>query len=110
MTKYGNKPDILDSYRFDSLAELSRYKELKLLLSAGEITDLWIHPRFELQPKFRRDGKTERAIVYEADFSYRENGQLIVEDVKGKRTQLYSTKRKMLLYKYPEIEFREVKA
>lgn len=68
-------------------------------------------PRFELQPKFVRDGKTERAITYVGDFSYTEDGTRVVEDVKGTkatRTAAFEIKRKLLLFKYPDLCFRIV--
>ena len=36
MNKYRNKKVIVDDYIFDSIQESKRYKELKLLLRAGE--------------------------------------------------------------------------
>ena len=46
-----------------------------------------------------KDG--ERAVKYIADFVYKENGQVIVEDVKGKKkTQVYILKRKLMLERH----------
>ena len=47
-SKYGNQKVALDGHTFDSRAEARRYQELHLLLAAGEITDLVVHPRFAL--------------------------------------------------------------
>lgn len=52
--------------------------------------------------------ETERKIYYVADFCYIQKGKIIVEDVKGKKTDVYKLKRKLFLYKYSNIEFREV--
>lgn len=48
MNKYRNKKAIVDDYIFDSIQESRRYKELKLLLKAGEISNLELQPRFLL--------------------------------------------------------------
>ena len=64
---------------------------------------------FELQPSFKYKGKTIRAIKYIADFviTY-PDGKTEVVDTKGYRTKDYLLKRKMLLHKYPDINFKEV--
>ncbi len=54
--------------------------------------------------------KGERKCSYIVDFAYEENGELVVEDVKGYRTREYVVKRKWFKDKYPDIIFREVKA
>lgn len=70
MNKYRNKKVIVDDYIFDSIQESRRYKELKLLLRAGEISNLELQPKFLLQDSFKKNGKTYRKIEYIADFSY----------------------------------------
>lgn len=106
--KYGNQPVIVDGIRFDSIREATRWQELKLLLRAGKIGDLKRQVPFELIPNHVENGKiTERRVVYIADFVYNENGDLIVEDAKGKRTKEYIIKRKLMLWRY-EIKIREV--
>ena len=107
--KYYNRKTMVDGIQFDSKAEANRYKELKLLHDNGYIEDLILQPIFELQPSFRRNGKTIRAITYKADFGYFEGNNYIVEDVKGYCTDVYKIKRKMLQYLYPQIIFKEVK-
>ena len=112
-SKYGNRKVMLDGHLFDSKAEANRYLELRTLQYAGEIRGLELHPSFVLQKSFRHAGKVERAIRYEADFAYTETdtGLRVVEDVKGKRTQAYTIKRKLFLAKYGhEVEFREIEA
>jgi hypothetical protein len=101
----------MDGYKFASAAEMRRYAELKLLMKAGDIYALELQPRFVLQRAFVHDGKKERAIVYIADFKYCDNnGHFIVEDVKGVKTAVYKLKRKMMLFRNPGIDFREVAA
>lgn len=70
MNKYRNKKVQVDMYVFDSIRESQRYKELKLLERAGEISNLELQPKFLLQDSFKKNGKTYRKIEYIADFSY----------------------------------------
>lgn len=103
MAKYRN----VKTNGYDSKKESVRANELKLLEHAGHITHLEEQVVFELQPSFKCDGKTERAIKYIADFIYYKDGDFVVEDVKGFKTDVYKIKRKMLLFKYPDIKFIE---
>jgi hypothetical protein len=106
-SKYNNRKTEVDGIPFDSAKEAARYQELKLLERIEMISDLVLQPRFELQPSFKRDGKTERAIWYVADFKYEADGRTIVEDAKGFRNEIFKLKRKLLLFKYPDIVFLE---
>ena len=105
-SKYKNKKTQIDMYVFDSTKEAKRYRELKLLEMAGEISNLELQPRFLLQESFRKNGKTYRKIEYVADFKYIENGKTIVEDVKGLQTDVFKIKHKLFEKKYPELELR----
>lgn len=114
--KYKNKKTTYDGIKFDSIKEMKRYKELKLLEKGGAIKDLELQPKFLLIPTLRYDNqKTDRKTIYKADFKYEDNnGNIIVEDVKGFKTDVYKIKRKLLihnmrsgLYGY-EFEFKEV--
>lgn len=50
----------------------------------------------------------EREVKYIADFTYRDSeGNFIVEDAKGFRTDVYKIKKKLMLWRYG-IEIREV--
>ena len=109
MSKYRNKKTQIGMYVFDSIAESKRYKELALLEKAGQIKGLELQPKFLLQEGFKKNGKTYRKIEYIADFMYIENGKVIIEDVKGMKTDVFKLKRKMFEYKYPEFELRIVK-
>lgn len=114
-SKYRAKKTKIDDIVFDSYMEAKRYRQLVLLEMAGEISDLVLQPKFRLMDSFRHDGKTIRAIDYVADFMYKEDGKLIVEDVKGMRTKDYIIKSKLFIkkcileLKYVD-EFRELKA
>ena len=109
MRKYRNKKVQVDMYVFDSIAEAKRYKELKLLERAGEISNLELQPHFLLQESFRKNGKTYRKVEYIADFKYIENGRMIVEDVKGIQTDVFKLKHKLFEMKYPDLELRIIK-
>jgi len=107
--KYHARACVVDGLRFDSQAEAARYAELQLLVSGGQIRDLVIQPRYQLQPAFRdRDGRKVAAIVYVGDFSYLEvsSGLQVCEDVKGVETALFKLKAKLLRFLYPQIELR----
>lgn len=107
-SKYGAVKAERDGIVFASRKEARRYDELRLLEYAGVISDLECQPRYELQPAFRREGKTERAIYYVGDFKYVEDGKTVVEDVKGVRNPIFNLKMKLLLFKYPDLDFRLV--
>ena len=70
MSKYNNKKTQIDMYVFDSTKEAKRYKELKLLERAGEISNLELQPHFLLQDSFNKNGRNYRKIEYVADFKY----------------------------------------
>lgn len=110
MSKYGAKKTLVDGIVFDSRMEAARYTELRLLEQAGQIEGLTRQPEYLLLPGFTdAAGKRHRAIKHIADFSYFENGRLIVEDVKGVETAVWKLKHKMFLWRYPHIEYKVVK-
>ena len=110
-SKYGNEKVEFSGQTFDSKREGRRYLELQMMLKGGLISDLRLQVPFELIPAQRdpQTGKTiERAVNYVADFVYRDDqGQLIVEDAKGFRTDVYKIKRKLMLWRHG-IRIREV--
>ncbi len=117
--KYRNTKTIVDGITFDSRKEASRYRELKLLLDAGSISNLRCQEKFVLIPVQRepdiigvrggvKKGKViEKECSYLADFVYEEDGQTVVEDTKGFRTKDYIIKRKLMLYFYG-IKIKEI--
>lgn len=95
MNKYGaRKVKAPDGQVFDSVKEYHRWGMLKLLERAGRISDLKRQVSYELIPK----QQGERACSYVADFTYMEDGKLVVEDCKGFRTPEYRLKRKLMLW------------
>lgn len=110
MNKYKNKKVTVDGIDFDSIKESVRYKQLKMFERAGLIKDLKLQTKFELQPAFKKNNKTIRAITYKADFDYlTKDGRHIVEDVKGIETEVFKLKRKMFEYKYKDLEIKIIK-
>ena len=106
--KYGNTKVSRYGRTFDSKHEAGRYAELKLLERAGKISDLKTQVAYLLIPA-QYDEKhrcIERSCKYVADFTYMEDGKLVVEDAKGMKTDVYRIKKKMMLYKYG-IRIRE---
>ena len=107
-SKYRNEKTEVDGIVFDSKKEANRYRELILLEKAGEISGLKLQEKYELIPAIYEDGVCiQRAVYYVADFVYRENGEKIVEDVKGMKTEVYKLKKKLLRWRYG-IEVREI--
>lgn len=109
--KYGAKKTTIDGITFDSRAEGFRYTQLKMLLKAGKITDLELQPKFEIIPAHVHPitKKKIRAAYYIADFKYNQNGETIIEDVKGAKTEAYILKKKLVEYRYG-ILIQEVSA
>ena len=95
MNKYrARKVKAPDGQVFASVKEYHRWGVLRLLERAGRITDLKRQVRYEVIPK----QYGERACYYVADFTYYEDGKLVVEDAKGYRTDDYIIKRKLMLW------------
>lgn len=102
-SKYRNQKVVVDGYQFDSKLEAKRYQELQLLQKSGAISELEFHKHWDLHVNNIMIG------YYEADFTYRENGNIVIEDAKGVMTPLYRWKKKHVLAEYG-IEIREINA
>jgi hypothetical protein len=102
--KYNNIKVKLDGEWFDSHKEGLRWRELQLLERAGEINSLERQVSYELIPK----QKGERSVSYIADFRYKDrDGEVVVEDAKGVRTQVFIIKKKLMLWVHG-IRIKEV--
>jgi hypothetical protein len=88
---------IVNGHKFDSLSEARRYSKLAFLYSRHIITDL------ELQPMFKIEHNGVHICKYFADFRFKYEGKTFVEDVKGKRTNVFNLKKKLLAAFYPEV-------
>jgi len=97
-----------DLVTFDSKKEAKRFDELLLLAKQGIIKNLTLQPEFEIIPTVRWNKKTLCKIKYIADFKYEQNGNIIVEDVKGFKTDVYQLKKRLFLLQNPTLDFREI--
>lgn len=89
--------------------ELRRYKELKLLERAGEISELIVHSVFPFY-YVSMAGESKAGFDYIADFQYFDDeGRLVIEDVKGGEvTDVYALK-KRLIEGYYGFEIKEIR-
>jgi len=100
-SKYNNKIVVFEGITFHSIAEKDRYCELLFMVRAKEISDLVLQPKFLLQDKFvdSMGGKHDK-LHYIGDFQYiNKTGKIVVEDVKGKKTEVYNIKKKLFCKK-----------
>jgi hypothetical protein len=110
VSKYKAKKTIVDNIKFHSQAEADYYVELKLLKRAKKIKDFDLQPEYELIPKFKKNGKTYRAVKYIADFLVTNlDGSKEVVDVKGVLTPVYRIKKTLFESKYPHLTIKEIK-
>lgn len=99
---------------FDSEREYKRCLELQMLERAGLIHELKRQVPLVIQEEFEYRGSQVNPIVYLADFCYMENGESVVEDVKGFdqktgkhiTTEGFNLKWKLLKARYPDRLFR----
>lgn len=90
-SKYRNVRTKVGQITFASKLEASRYVELKTLQQAGEISGL------KLQVPFNIEVGGLPICKYVADFTYTDkSGALIVEDAKGRLTDVYKLKRRLM--------------
>jgi hypothetical protein len=84
---------VVDGQKFHSCREAERYMGLKVLLRAGEITDL------RTQVPFSIEVNGQHICKYIADFTYRDliSGEFVVEDSKGMVTKEFRLKKKLML-------------
>lgn len=120
-SKYHSRKITIEGITFDSQKEANRWKELKLMEKAGEITELKRQVKFKLIPTirepvcemssqgvFKKGRLLERECSYIADFVYKNRlGFQVVEDVKGYRTEAYIIKRKLMLWLH-HIQIQEI--
>ena len=108
MSKYKNEPTKVDGITFASKAEAERYKELRRLELMGIIKGLELQKSYKLvKGRWPSTGRPFSA-SYVADFVYQLDGETIVEDVKGFKTEAYELKKKLMIAVYG-IEITEVR-
>lgn len=94
--KYGAKRVVVDGIAFQSKREASRYRQLLLLVRAGEIDDLRLQVPFAITVVNLETGEIRVVSKYLADFVYRRQGVQVIEDVKGMKTETYKLKKKLV--------------
>lgn len=99
--KYRAIKTMADNIMFDSKLEAGHYEDLKLLQSAGEISDL------ELQHDFVINVNGKQICIYVADFFYydKKEKRFVISDSKGVETDVFKLKKKLVLALYPEHIF-----
>lgn len=101
--KYHNKLTEIDGIKFHSRKEAERYTILKLMEKSGGISNLELQKKYVLIPTIpavKGVCSAQRSCCYIADFVYTDNktGRIVVEDVKGMRTEVYKIKKKLMRY------------
>ena len=82
----------MDEITFASKRERNRYAELRIELLAGDAK----RAELELQKTFSLDVNGVHIGDYIADFACQRNGVQIVEDAKGKATDLFRIKKALM--------------
>ena len=119
----------VDGIVFDSKMESDYYIKLKEDLANGLIKDFELQPEFILQDKYiivdgqviegshpdfnklkrRTKAKTVRAIKYRGDFLVTElDDSKVCKDTKGQSTTEFEIKKKLFMYKYPNIKLEVI--
>jgi hypothetical protein len=99
-----------DGHVFDSGEELEFYRDyLKTGVYKSDIVGITLQPKYELLPKFEKDGIKHRAITYKPDFYIEymsKSGELCKEviEIKGFSTPDFVMRRKMFDYRYPDLK------
>lgn len=108
-SKYRNKKTFFNGIYFDSKKEADYFAQLLFLKNAGKIERIELQKDFTLQEAYTTEkGERIKAIRYRADFVVYYIDHVEVVDVKGYKTKEYNLKKKLLLAKYPDINFKEV--
>ena len=98
MSKYG----AMKTNGYDSKKEAARAAQLKIMQSAGLITELKEQVVFIIAPSVVVQGRKRPPMKYIADFEYMDmskpiGARLVVEDVKGMLTPIYKLKRHLMM-------------
>lgn len=105
-SKYNATREKVDGIFFDSKKEADTYRDLKMLLKAGEISGFCRQPEFILQEGFAE----VKPITYRADWIiFYKNGSYDIRDDKGIETEVFKLKHKMFREKFPDLELKVVK-
>lgn len=105
INKYKNSRVEINGIKFSSKLEARHY--MFLLDSSIEILEL--QPKYLLQEGFTHNSVKYRPIHYIADFKVLHEGKEFILDSKGQELSDFKIKRKLLLYKYPKLNFYTIK-
>jgi hypothetical protein len=89
-SKYGNVRTVVDGILFHSRKEAARYAVLRDLQADGKLSDL----RLQVSHQITINGI--KVCRYISDFEYTLEGRHIIEDVKGRLTDVYKLKKKLM--------------
>ena len=95
---------------FDSVLEMEYYRYVLCpAVESGDVVSYELQKPYELQPKFRHDGKSVQPIKYVADFFiiYKDGHEEVI-DTKGCPDSVALLKRKLFWYKFPEVDYKWV--
>ncbi|OSA89101.1 UNVERIFIED_ORG: hypothetical protein B2H93_16730 [Clostridium botulinum] len=110
-SKYKNKKVEKDGFKFDSQLERDYYDHLNELKDKEIVKDFQMQVKYLLQDAFQYKEDKIRKIEYKADFVVQyTDGHEEVVDIKPNSLLIirpeFKLKRKLLIYKYPNIDFR----
>jgi hypothetical protein len=99
-----------DGIVFDSVLEMKYYRDVLCpAVESGDVVSYELQKPYELQPKFRHDGKSVQSIKYVADFFIvYKNGHEEVIDTKGCPDSVAILKRKLFWFRYPDVDYKWV--
>ena len=92
-SKYRNVPTVIDNIRFASKREAAYYQELKLREKAGEVYEIELQRRYALTAP---NGMLLATYIADMVFYDAVQRKTRVVDVKGKSTDMFILKRKMM--------------
>lgn len=125
--KISHKITDIDGIKFHSKLESKRYEYLKKKKENGGILDFSLQPSFVLQDSYivingesisssdvnfkklktQYKSETIRAIKYIGDFKViYPDGTIVIEDTKGISTPEFEIKRKLFMFKYPNLQLK----
>lgn len=93
VSKFRSIKKEVNGLQFDSVKEANRYITLLAWQQSGQITELETHKPLSI------DINGQHVCNYEADFVYKKDGLVVVEDIKSaftRKLQYYRLKRKLV--------------
>lgn len=99
-----------DGIVFDSVLEMKYYRDVLCpAVESGDVVSYELQKPYELQPKFRHDGKSVQSIKYVADFFivYKDGHEEVI-DTKGCPDSVAILKRKLFWFRYPDVDYKWV--